>query len=490
MKGLKNCLYGCLKDCEKKLLFCAAFFLCAGGVLCAQNEIPADGAGAAAIQETVKESEGGKKTEDSKKDKPSKKDEKSKKSDSSKKTENASGAAKKTETTKIDAYLGDVYIPVKEYSLRQENYSVECEAEHGTFNVFYSNGRTGKKTALLSELENSSSTSFYLKVGKTVYCLNKNSIVEKELWKTASGVRLVYTIKNKARVAVNFSFVPLEEIEKVFKTPEVSESGEKEETVLQVYDESEEVLEPEEVLPAVIKVEVFVTNLSGKKGDFAVKAVFDTALGEGSDIHFITGNSLAFNSEHQFENMLKERSLCVSNSKVSGEFVFEGKNISSPETVSVANISYLNSPRWTFVAENGRSFTSLSAYNNSGIAVIWPQKRLLNEETYTVNFFMGIAGSGRKCETVKYVDFVQEKQAVPAASDVQSESSDVQKSKKNDVDFIVKNVTEKQLDFEYIQNLINRIDALETTGDDIDRNELRQLNAELDAILAALRKRN
>ena len=142
------------------------------------------------------------------------------------------------------------------------------------------------------------------------------------------------------------------------------------------------------------------------------------------------------------------------------------------------------------MAENGRSFTSLSAYNNSGIAVIWPQKRLLNEETYTVNFFMGIAGAGRKCETVKYVDFVQEKQAVPAASDVQSESSDVQKSKKNDVDFIVKNVTEKQLDFEYIQNLINRIDALETTGDDIDRNELRQLNAELDAILAALRKRN
>ena len=69
-------------------------------------------------------------------------------------------------------------------------------------------------------------------------------------------------------------------------------------------------------------------------------------------------------------------------------------------------------------------------------------------------------------------------------------SFDVQGSKKADVDFIVQNVTEKQLDFEYIQNLINRIDALESTDTDVDRNELRQLNSELDAILAALRKRN
>lgn len=479
MKDWKKYLYGGLKNSGKNLLFCIGLFVCAGGVFGAENVTPGAETGEVAGQENLKDSEKAKVEA-------SKKSDSSKKTDSSKKSEKAAEAAKKTETTKIDAYSGDVYIPVKEYSLRQERYSVEFDSDHGTFNVFYTD-KKGNKTSLLSELENSSSTSFYLRMGKTVYCLNKNSIVEKELWKTASGARLIYNIKNKARVAVDFSFVPLKDIETVFKSRNNSENEAMEEPVPQVYDENEDFEDFEEVLPAVIKVSVFVTNLSGKKGDFAVKAVLDTVLGEGTDSHFVTGNSLIFNSEHQFENMLKERSLIVSNSKVSGEFVFEGKNVSSPETVSVANISYLNSSRWNFVAENGRSFTSLSAYNNSGIAVTWPQKKLLKEETYSVKFFMGIAGQGRKCETVKYVDFGENEPEVPV---VKPETSDVQKSKKNDVDFIVKNVTEKQLDFEYIQNLINRIDALETTGDDIDRNELRQLNAELDAILAALRKRN
>ena len=89
------------------------------------------------------------------------------------------------------------------------------------------------------------------------------------------------------------------------------------------------------------------------------------------------------------------------------------------------------------------------------IQLIGPSILKITAPLKASDFFMGIAGAGRKCETVKYVDFVQEKQAVPAASDVQSESSDVQKSKKNDVDFIVKNVTEKQLDVEYIQSISN-----------------------------------
>ncbi len=101
-----------------------------------------------------------------------------------------------------------------------------------------------------------------------------------------------------------------------------------------------------------------------------------------------------------------------------------------------------------------------------------------------------ISSNGRKCDTLKYVDFVETDSTKKVEKTEPAASFDVQGSKKADVDFIVQNVTEKQLDFEYIQNLINRIDALESTDTDVDRNELRQLNSELDAILAALRKRN
>ena len=142
------------------------------------------------------------------------------------------------------------------------------------------------------------------------------------------------------------------------------------------------------------------------------------------------------------------------------------------------------------VSENGRSFNSLNAYNNSGISVVWPQKTLQKEETYSIQFFAGISCNVRKGDTLKYVDFAGIGGTKKLEKSEAAASFDVSGSRKTDVDFIVQNVTEKQLDFEYIQNLINRIDALESTDADIDRNELRQLNSELDAILAALRKRN
>ena len=154
------------------------------------------------------------KAEDSKEKK-----EESKKSKKAKKTEKTDESDKKQEKnkeiTKIDPYLGDVYIPVKKYSLFFENYSIECNSERGTFN-FYSAQKNRKKTPVLSNYEDSISSSFFLKIGKTVYCLNKDSAVQKELWKTANGARLVYTINNKARVAIDFSFEPEETVKKVF----------------------------------------------------------------------------------------------------------------------------------------------------------------------------------------------------------------------------------------------------------------------------------
>lgn len=483
---------------EKKVLLCAVLAVFAGGVFYSQtenvnSEAPAESLGAMESSENSEKESVSKDAGKLEKEKAEEKKAKKEKTKKTKKTENADEADKKqeknNEITKIDPYLGDVYIPVKKYSLFFENYSIECNSDRGTFN-FYSSQKKRKKTPVLSNYEDSISSSFFLKIGKTVYCLNKDSAVQKELWKTANGARLVYTISNRAHVAIDFSFEPEETVKKVFALEQNDEkiAMEQDENLLKT--EEEEEASGEDVLPGVIKIRAYVTNLSEKKANFALKAVLDTSVGEGADFHFLTENGLSFNSEHQFENMLKERALCVSDSKTSAEFVFEGKNISSPEVVTVANISYLNSPRWIMVSENGRSFNSLNAYNNSGISVVWPQKTLQKEETYSIQFFAGISCNGRKCDTLKYVDFAGIGGTKKLEKSEAAASFDVSGSRKTDVDFIVQNVTEKQLDFEYIQNLINRIDALESTDADIDRNELRQLNSELDAILAALRKRN
>ena len=70
------------------------------------------------------------------------------------------------------------------------------------------------------------------------------------------------------------------------------------------------------------------------------------------------------------------------------------------------------------------------------------------------------------------------------ASDKKSMES---KDKRTDVEFIVKNIRDYQLDPVYIQDLIDRIDALQSEKK-VDRKKVAQLNAELDAILERLRQ--
>ena len=56
------------------------------------------------------------------------------------------------------------------------------------------------------------------------------------------------------------------------------------------------------------------------------------------------------------------------------------------------------------------------------------------------------------------------------------------------VDFYIKNMTQEHLTPEYIQSLLDRIAALEEDSPSLNRQELLQLNAELDAILTYLRQ--
>ena len=56
------------------------------------------------------------------------------------------------------------------------------------------------------------------------------------------------------------------------------------------------------------------------------------------------------------------------------------------------------------------------------------------------------------------------------------------------VKFDVTSLSKEQLTTEYIQNLLDKIANLEQSGTALNRTELLQLNAELDAILSVLRQ--
>ena len=60
--------------------------------------------------------------------------------------------------------------------------------------------------------------------------------------------------------------------------------------------------------------------------------------------------------------------------------------------------------------------------------------------------------------------------------------------KNQTVDFYIRNMSKEHLTPEYIQSLLDRIAALEEDSPSLNRQELLQLNAELDAILTYLRQ--
>ena len=92
------------------------------------------------------------------------------------------------------------------------------------------------------------------------------------------------------------------------------------------------------------------------------------------------------------------------------------------------------------------------------------------------------------------VQILEEKESVQDVKPATEEISTVQKEElliEEDipqVKFDVTTLSKEQLTTEYIQNLLDKIANLEQSGTALNRTELLQLNAELDAILSVLRQ--
>jgi hypothetical protein len=92
------------------------------------------------------------------------------------------------------------------------------------------------------------------------------------------------------------------------------------------------------------------------------------------------------------------------------------------------------------------------------------------------------------------VQILEETESVQDVKPATEEISTVQKEElliEEDipqVKFDVTTLSKEQLTTEYIQNLLDKIANLEQSGTALNRTELLQLNAELDAILSVLRQ--
>lgn len=271
--------------------------------------------------------------------------------------------AKKQKHQKKDPYTGWLYIPKHNFKVQKGDILLSLRGNSGTFGL-YAIPESGSKRALLTTSDDFGSTFFALRMGRQEYQLKRESGVICESRETDYGAQLAYKVKNKFQFVVDFSLMP-----SIATSSRVD----------------------------VIRVTLYTTNLSRTTQSFAAKAVFDTMLGENTQQHFSTAARSRINSEVQFTDMSVDRWIRSSNDKASVQFLLNGKGISKPKSVSLANKDILSAQaNWELTSKEQRSFSSVLAYNNSAVGINWRTAYLDPLKTDVITFYIAVSTDDRE----------------------------------------------------------------------------------------------
>lgn len=328
------------------------------------------------------------------------------------------------------------------------NLKIISHEYSGSLSLYAKSKKSGKFVSLIDNSNYSVSSGFYLQIDDVYRKLERTYDIEVATETVENGVLISYQIKNKALVDV-------------LLTPFTSANAKQDDC---------------------IKVEVSVTNLSDYESEFALKAVFDTLLGEASKNHFYTAIQNPITSEQYVESLIKQKYIASSNGYDTVGFLLSGTNISEPESVILGNRDVLLQKSWQPQIVSGRSFDSISSMNNSAVAFLWRSFEL---------------SSLNKSSIVFYISTSTDKKAFPLEKSFPSDVLTVEVAQEEDsvtytdsygVNYTVGVHKSEQLDPEYIADLLNRIHNLEINADGSNRDEIKKLNAELDAIMQKIQR--
>ncbi|MBQ7969727.1 MAG: hypothetical protein IJ293_01920 [Treponema sp.] len=372
--------------------------------------------------------------------------------------------------------------------------NIKVKPKIGSF-CFYVINEEEKYIPVMSTTNEYVLSGFYLKAGKKIYKLNDDTNVQSFARATESGCEILYTIPRVASVTVRFDCL---------KSDAEHEAD-------------------------IIKISSTVQNVGTKKKDFALKLIMDTVLGETDRHHFYIKNKSAIKNETSYRRIADDSWFISKNVNASMQILLQGKDITPIDLVAFANLSTLNTPSWEPNMQNYRTFDTVLSYNNSAFCVNWIPKILETDESFDEIFYLAFAIGDSVPNGIAYVDpsskkeidflkneslkdapkvkemievpkeepevqILEETESVQDVKPATEEISTVQKEElliEEDipqVKFDVTTLSKEQLTTEYIQNLLDKIANLEQSGTALNRTELLQLNAELDAILSVLRQ--
>ncbi len=400
-------------------------------------------------------------------------------------------AAPESETESKD-YTGWIKSSKKNLNERFGKIQLKVKSGIGAYTIAVLNEKD-KPIPVLNTANEYITNAFYLKTSKKTYNLVTDGSVRTGARQTTDGVVINYEVPSVAQVSAYFGCLS---------------SQKKKDTDM-------------------IKVTLTVKNISKRNDEFSVKAILDTVLGEAAAFHYYTWEDIPVKNEVLYRTLQNQKWFVSKNMNAAMQLFFTGADCTSPELVALANYSTFEKNSWEPDMLSYRVFDTVLSYNNSGVCAIWKPMKLAPGESGKVVFYMALSGDGTPATGEKYIyskDFTEEEEKAGAGksasslevitpysveekeaaepsgvteftgltetvSDLPAESAAPSgPAEIPNVDFYIKNMSKEQLTPEYIQSLLDRIAALEEDSPSLNRQELLQLNAELDAILTYLRQ--
>lgn len=305
----------------------------------------------------------------------------------------------------------------------------------------YRQNEQGSYVSLLDSKRYSVNSGLYVLYGKNVQKLSRSGGIRIASSATEDGARLTFSLKDKFECTVLFTFM--------------ASDGKENDS---------------------IRVDISLSNESGKRQLEGVRLFLDTWLGENSGRHFSTALHDSLAVEYFFTDMSREKWIQSSNGEVAMRLLLSGSGITKVQTLAVANKDVLGVPVWAprFVPE--RKFDSIQSYNNSALSVAWEPVYLEPQAKTDICFFITTGSSRTLPANLKELRNKTggTSYAGRFALDPSLSIYDTLVPYKN---------AAAESDDEYIRSLIERVRELEADPDSMNREEILKLNAEIDAVL-------
>ncbi len=225
----------------------------------------------------------------------------------------------------------------------------------------------------------------------------------------------------------------------------------------------------------LLQIETTVENICGGYADVALKALFDTHLGENRRIPLYTDLRTGIFRETVLEPKFEKDSAVISaNSDAACMFLINHTGASKLENIYIANWDRLQSVGWIPPIVQGRSFSTKYFYNDSALLFVWPQEHLQNTESITVTMFIGYYDYLRRNENLKReldTENTEESTPAPAETKVLPEPAAP----------IPEQMSSEELkNYTYIKALLEKIAEVEADPDSISDEYIEDLTKQAD----------